>query len=47
MHFDVHGHCYVVGCCNVPVVAILSISDMVCLDYAETVQCMGNARSVW
>ena len=33
------------GCCNV--VAVLSMADMVCLDYAETVQCMSNAGSVW
>ena len=33
------------GCCSV--VAILSMADMVCLDYAETVQCMSNAGSMW
>ena len=30
VHFDVHGVSYIVGCCNV--VAILSMTDMVCLD---------------
>ena len=37
---------YVVGGCNV--VAILSMTyGLSCLPYAETVECMSSARSVW
>ena len=44
VHFDVHawGVSYVVGGCNV--VAALRMADMV---YAETMECMSSAGSVW